>query len=539
MGSMIFNPLKEYKDTFRELHLNNTREYFENLVKTSGVDIAANQKTVKEHTKAKEQSNKLRSKLNWLKFFRVLFFITIILIPLAILILNPKIKDLRAKLKENDQVIVALYNQAEAQVAPLNALFTDRDSLSLIEKTIPQLKFDHYFSSSRESDMRTNFDLSTEIDYSRSTLDILSGTYNDNPFTFENNLYFTMGTNVYHGYRTITWTEYYTDSNGRRRSRIRTQTLHASVVKPMPYYSNQVRLRYGAQGGPELCFSRDATNLDDKSEKAIEKYVKKGEKQLKKKTDKAVKDNTNFTSMSNTEFEVLFDALDRNNEVQFRTLFTPLAQTNMVELILSKDGYGDDFNFYKHNRMNTIVSNHSQNRRVVLSAINYLSYSFDQIKDNFINKNAKFFKDVYFDFAPLWAIPIYQERPVHSLDPLPDYKQKYSCLEYEALANDVDFRLLVHPNTKTRAILKSEYMRSCDGADVARITAYSFDAIPRIDVIPVLGGDGRFHSVPVPWDEYIPLTACSDFRVAEIKNATNENILAKRNGLCIYGQNLN
>ena len=97
----------------------------------------------------------------------------------------------------------------------------------------------------------------------------------------------------------------------------------------------------------------------------------------------------------------------------------------------------------------------------------------------------------------------------------------------------------MHPNTKTRAILKSEYMRSCDGADVARITAYSFDAIPRIDVIPVLGGDGRFHSVPVPWDEYIPLTACSDFRVAEIKNATNENILAKRNGLCIYGQNLN
>ena len=151
-----------------------------------------------------------------------------------------------------------------------------------------------------------------------------------------------------------------------------------------------------------------------KSEKEIDRYVKKGEKKLKRKTDQAIKQNKDFMSMSNSDFEVLFDALDRTNEVQFRTLFTPLAQTNMVDIIRSRSGYGDDFNFIKQNRTNRILSQHSQGRAINLLPSVYFSYSFDIIKENFISRNADYFKAVYFDFAPLWAIPIYQERPVHS-----------------------------------------------------------------------------------------------------------------------------
>ena len=79
-----------------------------------------------------------------------------------------------------------------------------------------------------------------------------------------------------------------------------------------------------------------------------------------------IKENRDFTSMSNTDFEVLFDALDRTDEVQFRTLFTPLAQTNMVSLIRSQTGYGDDFVFVKANRMNFVATDHSQGRDIVI-----------------------------------------------------------------------------------------------------------------------------------------------------------------------------
>ena len=50
----------------------------------------------------------------------------------------------------------------------------------------------------------------------------------------------------------------------------------------------------------------------------------------------------------------------------------------------------------------------------------------------------------------------------------------------------------------------------------------------------MLGGDGRIHSVPVQWDEYIPLEACNDFFVADADKAENRNVLARKNNLCLF-----
>ena len=136
--------------------------------------------------------------------------------------------------------------------------------------------------------------------------------------------------------------------------------------------------------------------------------------------------------------------------------------------------------------------------------------------------------------APVLAIPMYQERPVHSLKPIPDYSQLYSLKESEALANMVDKGLVVHPRTKTEAIIKSSFVTSASGVDKTDITAYSYDIENRIDVIPVYGGDGKFHNVPVHWEEYIPIEKTSAFSVADIEKVSGENIIAQRNGLCIF-----
>ena len=382
--------------------------------------------------------------------------------------------------------------------------------------------------------MRINYDFTGSDDINESTCDLLAGHYNENPFLFENKLVHTMGTETYHGYKTIHWTEEYRDSNGKWCTRSRSETLHATVTKPKPFYHTQVVLNYCAQGGPDLSFSRDATHLEQKSDKAIERYVKRGEKKLKKKADQAIRSNEDFTSMSNTDFEVLFDALDRTDEVQFRTLFTPLAQTNMVALLLSKIGFGDDFSFIKHRRSNQIISQHSQDRPLFLSSARYVSYSFDIIQANFLNQNAAFFKAVYFDFAPLWAIPMYQERPVHSLNPIPDYSQLYSLKESQALANAIDAAHVAHPDSKTQAILKSAFVRSSGTMDETRITAYSYDIETCVDIVSVYGGDGHYHDVPVEWDNYLPLETSHTFFVANTATAQNQTILAKRNDLCIF-----
>lgn len=534
MDSLIYNPLEEYETKFKNLHYENTVEYFEDLVKTSGIDIEQNRATVEKYNNYNKEVAKLKKNLKNLKVFRVLMCITLILIPVVILKTTPKIKNIKLNIEEAEKTVDNLLTEAQNQMLPLNKLFSNRDALLIIEKTIPLLSFSKEFSVEQETDMKINYDFSDTKENEHSTLDMVAGTYNENPFLFENKLIHTMGTQIYHGYKTIYWTERYTDVDGKRRTRTNSQTLHATVTKPKPFYKTQVILNYCAQGGPNLCFSRDASHLEQKSEKEMKKFLKRGEKDLKKKEEKALSQNANFTSMSNSEFELLFDALNRTNEVEYRTLFTPLAQKNLVSLILSKSAYGDDFNFFKRKRTNKIITNHSQGRPVNLTTKDYISWSFDVVKENFISKNTEYFKAVYFDFAPIWSIPVYQERPVHSLKPIPEYTQNYSLKECEALANTVDHKFLVHPKTKTQAIFKTEFVSSNEKVDTTKITAYSYNIKQQTDIVSVRGDDGFYHDVPVEWDQYLPLKATHSFCFASSDIAKTENIISKRNGLCIY-----
>ena len=474
MNSIIFNPLSDFASRFRQEHLDKTNEFLEELVAKSGVDIEANRKTVQEHNDGAEALAKLNKKLNWLRFWRVVCCITIILIPLVILKLTPKIRAMREEIALTNERQEELMALAKRQMKPLNSLFGDRDSLDIIKKTMPQFTFNDRFSSMHEADMVENFDFCPELDSSRTALDVLAGNYNENPFVFEKHLIHQMGLETYHGYKVITWSETYRGSDGETHTRMRSQTLHATVTKPKPFYNTEVILNYCEDDGSNLSFTRDATHLDKKNDRQIERYVKRGERKLKKMTDEAIRKNSDFASMANTDFEVLFDALDRSDEVQFRTLFTPLAQTNMIDLIRSKEGFGDDFNFSKQRRSNRILTLHSQNRELTVPAVNYVSHSFDTIKENFVSKNADFFKEFYFDFAPLFAIPIYQDRPMRSVD---NAKAKngrlYSKKEYEVLANIADSIYTHHPDSKTKAILKGDHISTNDGADTVLITATS------------------------------------------------------------------
>ena len=534
MNAVIYDPLQEFDTKYRSSHADKTKRFFDELVQRSGVDIEQNRKTVRLYNEYKENLTKLTKKRNWLRFFRVLMCLTVILIPLVIWKMTPKIRALKAEIEEADRRADELLAEAEKQMRPLNRLFTDRDALDIIEATIPLMDFAECFSAKQEADMKINYDFCEHNDDEQSTVEVLAGHYNENPFLFENKVIHTMGTETYHGYKTIYWTETYQDSEGKTQTRTKSETLHATVIKPKPLYHTRVVLNYCSQGGPDLSFTRDASHLEQKSEKEIDRLVKRGEKKLQKKTEKALRQNSDFMSMSNSDFEVMFDALDRTNEVQFRTLFTPLAQTNMVSLIRSKLGYGDDFTFVKTKRTNRIVTDHSQGRAINLTPKDYISYSFDVIQNHFIGKNTAFFKAVYFDFAPLLAIPIYQERPVHSLKPIPDYAQQYALKECEVLANAVEERYVVHPDTKTRAILKSAFVSSKNGIDETCITAYSYDIEKQVDIVTMHGGDGCFHDVPVEWDNYLPLEASNHFCVSTNEIAKDQSVMASRNGLSIF-----
>ena len=77
-------------------------------------------------------------------------------------------------------------------------------------------------------------------------------------------------------------------------------------------------------------------------------------------------------------------------------------------------------------------------------------------------------------------------------------------------------RAFAHERTTTEAILKTELIKRSEDFDTVAVTASSYVAEPRTSFIPKLGGDGRMHSVPVHWKEYIPLQKTSLMSVKNV-----------------------
>jgi len=178
-------------------------------------------------------------------------------------------------------------------------------------------------------------------------------------------------------------------------------------------------------------------------------------KKLEKKS-REIGEGSVFSVMSNREFDALFDATDRNHEVQFRLLFTPLAQQEMLKLL--KDGqigYGDDFTFIKKNMINILEPAHMRHTDIGGEPEKFHAYDLAQARLLFNSYHNEFFRSFYFGMAPLLSIPLYQQHRSHS-DIYKDSYARQSCFwEHEAIANYHGESVFKHPNCVTRSILKT------------------------------------------------------------------------------------
>ena len=554
MNEKLLEPLKYYESEGRDTHLRYANEHFDALLEKSGVDVNANRATVKEYNSENDKVNKTKARVTKFKTLRVLLIIAIVIGAICFLAgvtqltssvglgiglmaggavaiglsifgivkINPRIKEINKILDIHLAKASELLAKAQEQMAPLNALFDERDTIDLIERTIPELDFEERYTKEQEELLNKHYDFIDLESDDCSMVNVMSGKFEGNPFLFCQALMHELKSETYHGSLVISWTETYRDSNGKIRTRRRTQTLHASVTKPKPYYHLNNYLGYGSQAASELTFSRSPQISASMDEKDIEKKIKKGEKKLKKKAERSLESGGTFQEMANSEFDVLFGASNRNNEVQFRLMYTPLAQKNTVSLIKSKVGYGDDFYFTKHKRFNIITSNHAQRWNMSTSPTNYYSYDVDIAREKFLSFNKEYFKSVFFDFAPLFCVPAYLEEPCASLDKPEEYESYYPYYEHEAVANAMDRSVFIPEGAISDAILKTQFIKKTDSSDLVSVTALTYYTAQRVDIIPVLGGDGRMHGVPVHWTEYIPTSKTSSILVSSANMTRKE-----------------
>jgi len=543
----LLSPYSFFNSQLKKTYADKNSAYFDELVKKSGINIDENRRTVKKYNNAEKLAKKAKKKLDsairlktCLIVFAVIFFVAAIIgvllavsesvqvgvgvaiavvgVALGVFLLIMALGRMGKIIKKRREEYDTLFNNAEklkdlayAQMAPLNNLFDWNMFADVMNKSVPVIKMDKYFDIEKYAYLNKKYGFNDDVGENASTQYVLSGSIIGNPFIIKRDRICIMDKKEYFGSLVISWCETETDSKGNSYTVTRTQTLRASVFKPYPVYRDRTSLIYGNDAAPDLKFSRAPSEANSMNERQLAKTVAKGEKRLAKMTAKAFQDDdpdTNFTAMSNSEFDVLFGALDRDNEVEYRLLFTPLAQKNELELIKSKQPYGDDFTFVKEGCMNYIFSTHMQEQDISASPDLFISYDYDESKRVFNEYNNSMFKAIYFDLAPLISIPLYQQQKPAEYIYGKHFFRNYTNFEAEVLANAINRRLLTPPHSATEVIIKAEFAEKNGKSDKITLNAKSYKGIARVENVPKRGDDGLWHDVPVQWIEYVPISMC-------------------------------
>lgn len=558
----ILEPLKMFNTKFKQAQHENSEKYFDDLVKKSNVNANANRDTIKKYKKELEQAKFYEKKERNERGIKVLLIIVGIIalligavllflgiddgsalnIIIGVLLLVAGVSSIVSIFTKINKIIAERkkkkdehYSEAESlkklgysQLSALNNLYDYYMTPEIIEKTSPLIQLDDIFDADKYEYLHEKFNLGEIKDPNSSVNYVISGSIVGNPFVIVNTYNMQMVPKVYTGSIVIHWTTTVHTKQGTRTVH-HSQTLTATVTKPAPDYYYDTRLIYGCDAAPNLSFGHEPTNINGMNERQLEKYIKKETKKLEDKEEKATKNGGNFTVMANNEFDALFNGDDRDNEVEFRLLFTPLAQKNMLDLLKSKVPYGDDFYFYKNKKLNWIISSHSQNFNYNYDTSCFYHFDIDEARKNFVDYNDRYYQGLYFDLAPLLAIPSYQQIKTREYIYNTPYVANITSYEHESLANRFDKNLIMHPESSTNLILKTSFQAKNGESDRVVIEAHSFKAISQATIVSVLGGDGRVHGVPVVWYEYIPVVKNTLMEAKNTKLRRNEFLAQKNN----------
>lgn len=232
-------------------------------------------------------------------------------------------------------------------------------------------------------------------------------------------------------------------------------------------------------------------------------------------------DDSQYTMMGNKEFETLFNTRDRDHEVQFRLLFTALAQRQLVALMKDKKvGYGDDFSFFKSCKINMIQARHLSEFPIDTNPERFYDYDVRRAERTFRSFNEQYFKSAYFAMAPLLSIPLYQQ----TRTPENIWKDvgitPSSFWEHESLVNWCGTEKFKADECITESILKTKVVGATDKGRAVDVTAYGYRGEERVDYVRVHGGDGRWHDVPVEWTEYLPVSRTTRVLVRDCRGVT-------------------
>jgi hypothetical protein len=290
-------------------------------------------------------------------------------------------------------------------------------------------------------------------------LKLKHGTLFGNPLVITRFLQHWIGSKAYQGALIIYWTESVRNAQGQMQTIQRSQTLTATVTKAYPEFVENAGVLLGHEAAPSLSFSRTPSDLSGLEDGRFNNWRKASAlKGVEKQARKALKNGSSqLTVMSNREFETLFQATDRDHEIEFRLLFTPLAQQEMVKLMNDKTvGYGDGFTFVKRGRSNYVEPNHLVDIDLDPDPALFHSNDIDRSRAFFNAFHNEYFRSLFFGIAPYLAVPLYTEPRSLPLVDHRDGDEQPNAWEVEVMANFLGEDQLCNPSSITRNLLTAE-----------------------------------------------------------------------------------
>ncbi|AEM68678.1 MAG1210 family protein [Mycoplasma putrefaciens] len=542
--NIIFNPVKEYQN-YKDKHLQIVNDYFEELTKKSQIDLNQNKQQV---AKINQTNNRVITHKKSLRKFKILAKITLIIAFLFLVVviyftvkfsssaqtiatwtiifltisailfaglllvylleIRPKIKQVQTiilndQIKYDQQVEIGVN-----QVKDLIDLIGYGTKEKLFSQSFSLIKFNRFLGVKNLNRFQETYLDSQQIyndDFS--CLNIKSGLVYHTPFLINRSIYEQIESKTYTGTLTISWEEQDGD-----QTITMTEILTASVVKPLPVNYYQSSLALGIEIAPNLEFSRSSSNFHNLSEKEKTKKYQKTEKQLYKYAER----NLDFSPLANTKFETAFAAFNRKNDKEFRLMFTPLAQNNLMQLIEDNTyGFGDNFIMFKISKALFISSSNLDHFEINDNLLKYYTYDYNEIKNTFIKDNANYFDQIYWLFAPFFAIPTLSNSSSETIIFNNNQTFDLTVSEVESQVWSLSKTLFDHELVKTDSLLKAVVVDQKN--HLYEIHSKGYDIVKRTDFIPVLGDDGWWHDVPVIWDDYVEYQKITKIKLTPFK----------------------
>jgi hypothetical protein len=271
----------------------------------------------------------------------------------------------------------------------------------------------------------------------------------------------------------------------RRDSQGHTTTVTMYETLTAYQYRDAYRYNYGSTA--ILLTGDEATTLKFNNEPPM-----KHQHDVNRFYKKHMKDN--MYPNVNVDFDINFPCI-RNNDAQFRLLFTPLAQKEVVNLVKAQD---HAYTVMKDDNINIVRSHFGDDLSSAFNSELLRQYDFEVLKQTFHDFVLNFFKNTYYSLAPLMCIPLYQQFSYNKYNN--DASTGVSNIEVESLMNHIAPEIINHPESDTDNLIHVSGGKST----LQTVLSETFKLIQLIVPTPVHGIHVGTKIINVPVTEFHP-----------------------------------